>query len=271
MRLAGISLATKYRLLFGTAVVLIIGAALSVPWYYMEAMVLQPPFREAQRIADGFFRHEVAGAPGGGAAAAGAHGGDTGLLPEGSEQAPTFIPTDPDPNDPRAPGARGALDPFADDALRTLRKLPHRESYYRTTWNATGRRFRYAHAVWVTRRCLNCHTEGRSARPFRENQLAGLILVDLPAEVSWQYSLLNRLVIVAAGALAGIFAVLLFYVITTRFILAPIHELRSVALRVSDGDLGVRASIRSGPPSRTPAWRRGWWRVPWCASSPPAR
>ena len=242
MRLAGISLATKYRLLFGTAVVLIIGAALAVPWYYMEAMVLQPPFREAQRIADGFFRHELSGA----GAAAGAHGVDAGLLPDASGHAPVFLPTDPDPNDQRAAGARGALDPFADEALRTLRKLPHRESYYRTTWEATGRQFRYAHAVWVTRRCLNCHTEGRSARPFRENQLAGLILVDLPAEVSWQYSLLNRLVIVTAGALAGIFAVLLFYVITTRFILSPIHELRGVAVRVSDGDLEVRANIRSG-------------------------
>ncbi len=40
-----ISLATKFRLLFGTAVLGIIAAALVVPWYFMELMAE----REAQR------------------------------------------------------------------------------------------------------------------------------------------------------------------------------------------------------------------------------
>jgi signal transduction histidine kinase len=247
MRLANISLATKYRLLFGSAVVLIIGAALAVPWYYMESMVLQPPFREAQRIADDYFRLIVPGnSEVGGSVTGGVHGGKAGLLPEASAQEPMFIRADPNADDPQSIVTRIKTDPFAEAAFRTLRKLPSSEYYYRTTWDATGRRFRYAHAVWVTRRCLNCHEEGRSARPYRENQFAGMILVDLPAEVSWQYSLLNRLVIVAAGGLAGILAVLLFYVITTRFILSPIHELRTVALRVAEGDLDVRSTISSG-------------------------
>jgi two-component system, NarL family, sensor histidine kinase BarA len=242
-----ISLATKYRVLFGLAVLLIIGAALAVPWYYMEALVLQQPYREARSIADSYFRVIMA-APGSAAASAagGPHGGKSSLLPTTSAREPVFVTMDLNPDDRFSIVNQSKNDPFVDEAHHTLRRNPTSESYYRTTYDETGRRFRYAQAVWVTRRCLNCHEEGRSARPYRENQLAGMILVDLPAETSRQASLINRVVIVAAGALGGIFAILVFYVITTRFILAPIHELRSVALRVSDGDLSVRSTVQTG-------------------------
>jgi two-component system, NarL family, sensor histidine kinase BarA len=240
-----IALATKYRLLFGLAVVLIIGAALAVPWYYMETMVLQQPFREAQSVAEDYFRLVIA-EPGSGHRMGGAHGGKLGVFADTSAREPVFVRAEVNADDPLSIANRASRDPFVEEAFRALRKRPLSESYHRTTWDDTGRRFRYAHAVWVTRKCLTCHDEGRSARPYRENQLAGLIVVDLPAELSWQYSIVNRIVIVAAGLLAGIFAILLFYVITTRFILAPIHELRAVTLRVSDGDLSVRSTVRTG-------------------------
>jgi signal transduction histidine kinase len=245
MRFARISLATKYRILFGLAVVLIIGAALAVPWYYMESLVLQQPFREAQSIVDNYFRLVMPAHESGAGTTGGAHGGKFSLLPGGAGREPVFVHTELNPDDPLSVVNAAQRDPFVDEAFRTLRKRPNTESYNRTQWGEDGRRFRYAHAVWVTRRCLSCHEEGRSARPYRENQLAGLILVDLPAETSGA-SVLNRMVILAAGALAGILAVLVFYLITTRFILAPIHELRSVALRVADGDLSVRSNVHTG-------------------------
>ena len=246
MRHVRISLATKYRVLFGLAVLLIIGAALAVPWYYMEALVLQQPFREARSVAESYFRLIMAVPGPSVSAASGPHGGKFGLLPDTTAREPVFVNMDLDPNDPYSIANQSQNDSFVADAFRTLRRNPTSESYSRTTYDETGRRFRYAHAVWVTRRCLNCHEAGRSARAYRENQLAGMILVDLPAETSRQASMINRVVIVAAGALGGIFAILVFYVITTRFILAPIHELRSVALRVSDGDLSVRSTVQTG-------------------------
>ncbi|MEW6251165.1 MAG: histidine kinase dimerization/phospho-acceptor domain-containing protein, partial [Planctomycetota bacterium] len=244
MRLARISLATKYRLLFGSAVVLIIGAALAVPWYYMESIVLMQPYREAQSVAANHFRRLGQGQHS--MTAAGPHSGKFALVPETGGREPVFIPADPDPDAAQPPASQETREPFVVDAYRTLRKRPSSDFYWQTTWDETGRRFRYAHAVWVTRSCRDCHEEGRGARPYRENQLAGLIVLDLPAEQSRQASSINRVVIGAAGALAGILAILVFYVITTRFILAPIHELRRVALRVADGDLAVRSEIRSG-------------------------
>ena len=62
MRFVRISLATKYRILFGAAVVLIIGAALAVPWYRMELLLLDQPFREAQWIVEDYFSAGYAGA-----------------------------------------------------------------------------------------------------------------------------------------------------------------------------------------------------------------
>jgi two-component system sensor histidine kinase BarA len=246
MRFVRISLATKYRILFGLAVVLIIGAALAVPWYYMESLVLQQAFREARSVAENYFRLVMPAREPAAGTAGGVHAGKFGLLPEGSGGEPVLVRADPNPDDPLSVVNVGQRDPFVEEAFRTLRKRPNTESFHRTTWGPEGRRFRYAHAVWVTRRCLDCHEEGRSARPYRENQLAGLILVDLPAEMSGGAALLSRIVIIAAGALAGILAVLVFYVITTRFILSPIHELRSMALRVADGDLSVRSNVHTG-------------------------
>lgn len=245
MRLGQVSLATKYRVLFGLAVLLIIGAALAVPWYYMEQIILEQPFREAQSIVEGYFRRQMADPTDAAREASSVHGGPMSILPEKQSQRAEFIPLAGADENPTA-REPGADDAFIAEALRTFRRYPSEEYFYRTQYAPGGVLFRYAHAVWINKQCLECHGEGRSAHPYRENQLAGIITVDLPAEQSRQSSFLNRVVIVAAGGLAGIFALLAFYVITTRFILSPIHELRYVALRVADGDLSVRSTIQSG-------------------------
>src|SRR5262245_37479443 len=82
-----ISLAVKYRILFGLAVVLIIGAALYVPWHVMEALVLEQPFREAQRIADTHFRLTLGAAHD---AAGSMHAEGPGLIPNVRGKLPVF-------------------------------------------------------------------------------------------------------------------------------------------------------------------------------------
>jgi signal transduction histidine kinase len=241
MRLARISLATKYRFLFGLAVLLIIGAALAVPWYALEVLVLQQPFREARSASEAYFRLVL---PHAGVMTA-VHGGKSGLMGGVVEAQPTFVSLD-ELSDEATTQPATDVDAFLAEAFSTFRERPDKDFFYRTSRDERGRRFRYAHAVWVTRGCLNCHGEGRSEEPYRENQLAGIITVDLPAEQSGQAAIVNRVLVVGAGVLAGILAILVFYLITTRFILSPIHELRSVALQVADGDLAVRSTVRTG-------------------------
>lgn len=241
MRLPRISLAAKYRLLFGLAVLLIIGAALYVPGYRMERLVEAQAFREAQRVADNHFRlimPEPDAAPPGNI-----HGEEFSLLPQSFEQRVRYLPL-------RLPDADAALqsqkDPFVGEAMRRFILHPNYNVWHVITSAPAGRRFQYAHAVRVSKRCLSCHDEDKTATPFRENQLAGIITVDLPADVSTLGLNWNRAVIIAAGLLAGVLAIVVFYVITHKFILAPIEELRAVALRVTAGDLDVRSNVHTG-------------------------
>jgi len=230
MRLVRISLTTKYRILFGLAVALIIGAALYVPWKLMAGLVLEQSFLEAQRVADDHFRLVLAEPGSAAGTSGGVHARQFSLLPERLHHQPRFLRLNFDPNDPASALNEANVDPFV----------------YKTVEGEEAQYFAYAHPVRITQSCLNCHDEGKTARPYRENELAGIITVSLPTEYTDQQLMLNRWLIIAAGALAGILAILVFHVISHKFILSPIHDLRSMALRVADGDLGVRSTVQTG-------------------------
>src|SRR5213595_1263871 len=57
---------------------------------------------------------------------------------------------------------------------------------------------------------------------------------------------LNRIVIFLAGVIAGILAIIVFYLITTRLILQPVRVLQETAEKVSEGDLNIRSDINTG-------------------------
>lgn len=241
MRLPRISLAVKYRILFGVAVALIIGAALSVPWFLMRDLVLEQPFREAQRAVEDYFRLVL----GSGGPSGGIHSVGPGLL-ERPSPAPRFIKLNRDLDDPESVLNQPDLDPFVGRAILSFARDPSKPAAYTQRDTDAGRRFLYAHPVRIVRSCLECHAEGKAATPYGENELTGVILADLPADTSARQLMVNRLAMVVAGALAGTLAILVFYIITHRFILAPIEHLRGVSMRVADGDLSVRAAVRTG-------------------------
>jgi two-component system sensor histidine kinase BarA len=240
-----ISLAMKYRILFGAAVILIIGAALYVPGYLMGLLVVEQTFREAQRVADSHFRLVMASPSAGGSAVGNAHGKEFSLFPDSLPEQPQFIQLTANVDDPDSILNKEGTDPFVSKAFRSFLAHPKQESAYVTRIDGESRRFLYAHAVRVKKSCLACHGEG-STRPYLENQLAGVITVSLPAERSAEELIWNRLWLIASGALAGILAILVFYIITHKFILSPIHDLRRVATRVADGNLDERSTVRTG-------------------------
>ncbi len=249
MRLIRISLAAKYRVLFGLAVLLIIGAALCVPWMRMEALVLEGPFEESRRSARDHF--ELLGEPD---RAAGTRGGfhrdGFGVVVDSSESQPQFISRRAfhSPLVDAAPGGPlAASDPFVERAFDAFEQHPNRQVVLDTRVTNEERRSLYAYAVRATKSCLTCHGEGMTAPTvYRENELAGVVFVDLPGEEAGRGLIWNRFIIIAAGALAGTLAILVFYIITHRFILAPINELRGVAMRVADGNLDVRSTLKTG-------------------------
>ncbi|MBN2447557.1 MAG: HAMP domain-containing protein [Phycisphaerae bacterium] len=243
-----VSLAVKYRILFGLAVILIIGAALCVPWYRMENLVLEQPFRMAGRVADDHFRlalpepHLLSAAQGG------VHGEGFGQSSAMPRPAVRFIARPPLAESLETDASQSSgLGPFEIRAFLKFIKRPTLSFVSETQDTDDEQHHVYAYAVRVTSGCLRCHDEGKTARTiYRENELAGIITVDVPADVSSMGLVWNRLLIIAAGAMAGILAILVFYVITHRFILAPIEELRGVATKVAEGDLDVRSNLMTG-------------------------
>ncbi len=244
MRWPRLSLAAKYRFLFGLAVLLIIAAALSVPWARMNVLVLQQPYREAQRIADDYFRRVLPSrreTP-----APGVHGELRPMTPVSDAPAPLYIRHDSIDEKLITKSPYNELGPFIRRAIDDFERHRTHDEYWRVGQSGGERRFWYANAIRVTRGCLECHSEGRREVVFHENQLAGVIVVDLPDKHSALGMLQNEVFTISAGVIAGILAILVFYVITKRFILSPIDELVGVAIRVGEGDLGVRSALRTG-------------------------
>ena len=70
--------------------------------------------------------------------------------------------------------------------------------------------------------------------------------MNMQSHVDTNQLLLNRIILLAAGLLAGTLATGVFYLITTRLILQPVRVLQETAEKVSQGDLNIRSHISTG-------------------------
>ena len=86
----------------------------------------------------------------------------------------------------------------------------------------------------------------RAAEPGAgKRPLVGIIDVKLPTnetqEVFW-----TRIILGLAGLLAGFLAILVFYLISQKLILAPVRELKDLVTRITEGDQTARANLTTG-------------------------
>ncbi len=246
-RSSGLSLANKCQLLFGLAVVLILTAALSVPWIRMQEMVDEGQFEVASQLADGwrdglFQLAEVVAAP---------------------------------PDTPPSPPAGQASEP--PDAALSIRFVPLRDietgavqgdaflanaaaaaaesdEYKRVDRQSEGPiRYRYARVLRGDD-VPNAPLPEAAAAAVAEtiaaasgpNPPVGLLVIDRDAHSAVREVFVNRAYILGSGVMAGALAFGVFYVITTRIILSPVRVLRETAERVSKGELNIRSDIRTG-------------------------
>jgi two-component system sensor histidine kinase BarA len=280
-----ISLAAKCQILFGAAVLLIIAAALLVPWRRMEQLTAQLDERSAAALADEVVARHM----------------DPQNLPAATSE-PSTRPISDEPADatalddetsPRPPEVTdlperklGARQPISrllgagrfGDSSRFERKamghfFHHRETapmagYFERGDDPDG--YRYARPLYLNDNCARCHSvraDGvlvtrvqpatapaeparASARlagtPAANRPFAGIVSVEMVSRIDANELLLNRVFILAAGLLAGTLAVVAFYLITTRLILQPVRVLQETAEKVSEGDLNIRSDISTG-------------------------
>ncbi len=229
-----ISLAAKCRILFGLAVLLIVAAALFVPWLRMRDLVHVKNVQLVRQIGRLAIARSNLGAgnwdlkqkaieawwPTGAGKL-----GYTGPMPQLVQLS--------DPSRPKAP-------PQSDDYLQdAIDRLARNSSLSETParWESSGGVVTYKMAFAV-------RSEGSGKYP--SGALLGVILVEYPEPRARVDFLINVSLSLMAGALAGILAILVFYLITQKLILSPVRDLTSVAEKVSQGDHSIRSAIVTG-------------------------
>ncbi|NQU75708.1 MAG: HAMP domain-containing protein [Planctomycetes bacterium] len=244
-RLVIITLAAKCRILFGAATILIIGAALVVPWMYIEALANERILRAGEEITRLYLNEWTA-----------KHGQKDQpikdvvqlFLADDSSAVrwgPKFI----------TPKGIEVLDPsderyaYARQALKSFRRNPG-NVFVRESHPDQGRGIHHIYRpVLVGPSCRQPACHDASVDPplqFKLNDLAGVIVADLPDEQAGGSLMIGRVVIITAGVLAFLLATLTFYFITQRLILSPVRKLKGVADKVAEGDMSVRSGIKTG-------------------------
>lgn len=233
MSFFSISLAAKCRLLFGLAVLLIIASAIFVPWVRMGDLVHEANLvvaRQMGRLAmakcdlglgDWESRQRALEAwwPAGAA-----EYGLPGPVPRLIQLA--------DPANPKPPAW---MDERTAQAVMELAKNPGMEEAPATA-EVLGKEVIYRLVLPVR------STGGK----YPQGALLGVIAVHYPSPDARLTLLWNLGLSLMAAALAGILAVLVFYLITQKLILSPVRELRRVAESVSQGAHDIRSKIATG-------------------------
>lgn len=250
-----ISLATKFRLLFGTTLLAVIAAALVVPWYFVELLAEQSLQRSADELTRLRLNEWVAKHPGNLKDAkekseiAEYYGRDT--TPAGEDNAqnrdregPVIITLTRD-NKPDRP-----LESSGRNAQKAFLKNPDQKLAVIRGETERGRTIYYCYrAMRMNPTCMSasCHGPGASLKNQRQSgQLVGMIKVSMPPNASsgsivWW----TRLAFLIGGGLAALLASIFLAVITQRLILRPVRKLRQMSEKVADGDLTVRSDLHT--------------------------
>jgi signal transduction histidine kinase len=244
----GISLANKCLLLFGAAVVLIILAALSVPWFRLRAIVEDDGIeasRQMVRVWQAMRAERPPGTPPSQAATP---------SPPNPPPPPTSLeglgaataPTGPAPQLPMIEtvdleggritlvpgalvGAERARNTFVGDAWDRFLSEPNLAEHTRASWQLFVRHYAYARAV----------RDGPGAP-------AAIVVLERQSTLAARDMLGNTVWLLSAGSVALGLAVLVFYLITTKIILRPVRALRDTAEQVRQGNLQIRSDIHTG-------------------------
>src|SRR5437762_610177 len=262
LRKLKISLAVKCQLLFGAAVVLIIAAALYVPWQRMQQLTAQLNERAASAVATNVLaEHMERQAERLRATSRPADSTDKQELPvmiDGQAFAAPRIIGVPELQQPDASISkfdRSAYARFVND-----RDKPMHSQDFALKDGAWG--YRYARPLPLTQECARCHAGDiaqtiamlpffpkitSTTRPTSKHPpLLGIVRVEIPSQIESSQLLLNHIFILTAGLVAGTLAIIIFYLITTRLILQPVRVLQETAEKVSQGDLNIRSDISTG-------------------------
>lgn len=242
---SGISLANKCQLLFGFAVIVILTAALSVPWARTTSLVRDSQVEVARQLSDAWLKDRIQ---------------------LGTIESPGSLPSKIDDfltHPENTPVLRMTLvrveeiEPeekagsFLAAALRRFRDNPDRDAYT-TTVKVDGKIvYRYARPIresqmQAIRDRAVTGFRGGAIMPELNDPLRSILVIDRTSQFAEGQLLTSRVFIITAGILATVMAGLVFWFILTKLILSPVRRLRETTEKVQAGDLRIRSQIKTG-------------------------
>ena len=230
-----ISLANKCQLLFGAAVILIVTAALSVPWLRMQKLVDEGQRKIVRQVADqclarfapsGFLKTQTLRV----------HAGDDQSVRRVQIVAREDFEIE------------SIGDSLLAEAVDAFESSPSLDEWLTPLRDITGERsYHYVQAVRQSDLDRVQGVTGPSLITMKPaDPLRGVLVIQMRASWAAKQLLLNRVYIIAAGLLAVLLAIVVFWFVTTRIILAPVRVLRDTAEKVAEGDLNIRSDINTG-------------------------
>ena len=253
LRLSPVSLAKKCRITFGAAVIFILTIALLLPYIWMGQLIkkdlLDAGRARSQTLLDRHFQLNSTG--------------QTTLLPLNSlglladVNDPDirwirFTPAPAQPSvqlkDDENKSPYGELTEKINQTIESLKENPTQNDRILLAREGPVRQSTYVRIFRATDNCMSCHNPQGSASAFSLNETIGTVLISLRgvgSEIS-KTVLMNRILVIVAGLIGGIGAIVIFYWITQRVILRPIRQLRAIANNVAEGNLDIRSTINTG-------------------------
>jgi two-component system sensor histidine kinase BarA len=253
LRLSPVSLAKKCRITFGAAVIFILAIALLLPYIWMGQLIkkdlLDAGRARSQTLLDRHFQLNTTG--------------QTTLLPLNSlglladvnDPDIRWIRFTPAPAQPSVQlkdgenkSPYGELTEKINQTIESLKENPTQNDRILLAGEGPVRQSTYVRIFRATDNCMSCHNPQGSASPFSLNETIGTVLISLRgvgSEIS-KTVLMNRILVIVAGLIGGIGAIVIFYWITQRVILRPIRQLRAIANNVAEGNLDIRSTINTG-------------------------
>ncbi len=241
MRLWPLSLAEKCRITFGAAVIFILALGLLLPYVWMSQLTKKLALGAGQARAEALllrhFRLEPA-APAGPAPLS-----DSGAVLDVNDRRMWWLPLGREGQQPAIPAELGDR---CGEIIEALKKDPDRQDA--VVFGRSGEVFAstYVRLFRANDNCISCHNPQGSAAAFSRGEPVGVFIVERPAAEISKILLMNRIWVIVAGLIAGVGAIVAFYMITQRVILRPVRQLRGLANNVAEGNLDIRSSIRTG-------------------------
>jgi two-component system sensor histidine kinase BarA len=239
LQLWPLSLAEKCRVAFGAAVIFILALALLLPYIWMGQLTKKASLNEGRAKSETLLRRHFQ-----------LNQADKTTLPV-LDNAGAVL----DVNETEIEWIRflkkgeGRVEKLPRDIrhmINSLEEEDDRDDGILLNKNSGILQSSYVRMFRATETCMSCHNPQRSATAFAKNDVVGVAIIRRPAGEISITRLMNLIWIIVAGLIAGVGAIVAFYMITQRVILRPIRQLRALANNVAEGNLDTRSSIKTG-------------------------